>query len=114
MSQCADYFSLSGHLLGHSNVGHSLAGQNIGTLVRLRLHEEAVSPSMRTRDNRNQKWSNSLILIQSYATMPPIEREFRRRLFFLAFSGDRSYCAIDGLSTLFTEEDCDVQLPSEL
>jgi hypothetical protein len=51
---------------------------------------------------------------QTYATMPPLEKEFRRRLFWLAFSGDRSFCAIDALTTLFTEEECDVELPSEL
>lgn len=50
-----------------------------------------------------------------YANLPPLERELRRRIYWIAYDGDRSYAAIEGNTTIFTEDECStVNLPIEV
>ncbi|KAL1407482.1 hypothetical protein Q8F55_006915 [Vanrija albida] len=67
-------------------------GQNYFLSLRLRLHEES-----------------------SYQNLNPIERELRKRMFWLQYGGDKTISAIDGSSVIWHESDtADVTLPSPL
>jgi hypothetical protein len=52
---------------------------------------------------------------QSYQNLNPVERELRKRIFWLMYGGDKTIAAIDGAPVMFHETDCaDVTLPSPL
>ena len=53
--------------------------------------------------------------MKTYHDMNPIDRELRRRMFWLAYGGDRSVAAVEGTPLIFNEGDCaDVALPFEM
>lgn len=85
---------------------HAIAGHHLGTVfsidtimgglyrlsVRLHLHDE-----------------------DRYRDLDPIERELRKRIFWLQYGADKTMSAIDGAPAMWHEEDCgDVTLPSPI
>ena len=64
-------------------------------VVELRLHDETVS-----------ELGGDAAHVQIYATMPSLEREVNRRIFWVAYMADRTAAAIDGMSTLVSEDGC--------
>lgn len=52
---------------------------------------------------------------QSYKDLNPIEREIRKRVFWLLYGGDKTDAAVDNQPVFLHEVDCsDVTLPSPL
>ena len=41
----------------------------------------------------------------TYSTLSPLEAQLRRRIYWLAYGGDRSWAAIEGTSCIYPEED---------
>lgn len=81
-------------------------GQNYFLSLRLRLHEESVSGGCTQQQQLNS---------QAYQSLNPIERELRKRMFWLQYGGDKTISAIDGSSVIWHESDtADVTLPSPL
>lgn len=69
-----------------------LWGSNCFLAMKMRLHEEA-----------------------SYKDLNPIEREMRKRVFWLLYGGDKTDAAVDNQPFVWHEVDCsDVTLPSPL
>ena len=101
-------------MLGLTYVASSLHASNWGLMLRLRLHEEEVRVSQSSATSI-QHTDRESCPIQSYADLNPLDRELRRRIFWLHYGGDRSRVAADGVPTLIDEDDCwDVVLPSEV
>jgi hypothetical protein len=81
---------------------------NIALVVRMRLNEEAVRPNLlpllRPRTDR-----------QTYQNLSPVYRELCRRIFWLAYGGDKSMASMDGEAVFISEDECaDVALPAEV
>ncbi|ORY28647.1 fungal-specific transcription factor domain-domain-containing protein [Naematelia encephala] len=87
------YLSLvTSMLMGYHRASEVIMGSTWILITRMRLHEES-----------------------SYAGLPPIECQLRRRLFWLMYGADTTLCAVEGILPLIKEEDCcDVVLPAEI
>lgn len=50
----------------------------------------------------------------AYANLTPLEAELRRRIYWIAYGGDRSWAAIEGSHTVYPEEEINSDLPYPL
>lgn len=86
------FHAIAAQHMGNPFATDTIWGANYLLSIRLRLHEEA-----------------------SYQNLNPIERELRKRIFWLQYGGDKTLASIEGSPVLFHETDCaDVTLPSPL
>ena len=84
--------SITAELLGQQYVSRQYVGASIAMALQDGLHREG-----------------------TYASLPPIEREVRRRIWWILYSSDRSTATIDPFpGLLINEDDCDTALPREL
>ncbi|KAJ9116939.1 hypothetical protein QFC22_004597 [Naganishia vaughanmartiniae] len=78
----------------------------------LKLHEEEVRTCL-----QKSAWehAHSFSIYQTYTYLNPIEREVRRRIFFLLFQADKSESVLSGRPIRMREEECySLRLPEEL
>jgi hypothetical protein len=79
---------------------------NIALVVRMRLNEESVCISPSPVDSTD---------VQTYQNLSPVYRELCRRIFWLAYGGDKSMASMDGEAVFISEDECaDVALPAEV
>lgn len=84
------FHALSLHLMGQVYATDFIVGASYKLSIRLQLHDEA-----------------------SYRSLNPIERELRKRIFWLQYGADKTISAIDGAPSVWHEQDCgEVTLPS--
>jgi hypothetical protein len=91
-------------LLGMKETAAAARWSNVGSLAILRLHEEFVSSGIHTL-------SAFPLTSQSYASYSPIEREMRRRIFWLVFGGDQTLAVMQSAPVCFHPDEMDTQLP---
>jgi hypothetical protein len=72
----------------------------------MRLNEESVCISPSPVDSTD---------VQTYQNLSPVYRELCRRIFWLAYGGDKSMASMDGEAVFISEDECaDVALPAEV
>lgn len=90
-------------LLGMKDQAAAARFSNVGSLGALRLNEEFVSLVLYqcevSADN------------QSYTAYSPLEREMRRRIFWLVFGGDQTLAVIHAAPVCFHPDETDTALP---
>jgi hypothetical protein len=90
-------------LLGMKDQAAAARFSNVGSLGALRLNEEFASPWQYHNEILTDK--------QSYAAYSPLEREMRRRIFWLVFGGDQTLAVIHAAPVCFHPDETDTGLP---
>jgi len=90
-------------LLGMKDQAAAARFSNVGSLGALRLNEDFVSAQRSVRVKVTDK--------QSYAAYSPLEREMRRRVFWLVFGGDQTLAVIHAAPVCFHPDETDTGLP---
>jgi hypothetical protein len=90
-------------LLGMKDQAAAARFSNVGSLGALRLNEEFVSAILYN--------IGFLTDHQSYAAYSPLEREMRRRIFWLVFGGDQTLAVIHAAPVCFHPDETDTGLP---
>jgi hypothetical protein len=89
--------------LGMKDQAAAARFSNVGSLGALRLNEEFASHIAHCHRN--------LADTQSYAAYSPLEREMRRRIFWLVFGGDQTLAVIHAAPVCFHPDETDTGLP---
>lgn len=90
-------------LLGMKDQAAAARFSNVGSLGALRLNEEFASHIAHYHQNLADN--------QSYAAYSPLEREMRRRIFWLVFGGDQTLAVIHAAPVCFHPDETDTGLP---